>query len=475
MSASRARSRALGALLALASGCGARSDPGDGGEPRACESDAQFCTSAEGVCGDGVCQELCGTCPADCGGCGGEPLSLVRGPYLQSAGGRGVTVRWDTAESSRSAVAYGPSPGELRSVVVDRRYVTAHEVRLEGLPLDTRVYYAFGDPERELFRDSGMYFQSPPEAGAARRVRVWAVGDAGTADAHQRAVRDRAVSPATPLPDVWLMLGDNAYPSGTDADYQRAFFDVYPAILRHVPVWPTLGNHDAQSASSAEESGPYYDMFSLPAEGQAGGVRSGVEAYYAFDWGPVHFVCLDSSDSDRSAAGPMLRWLEEDLAATQQPWIVAFFHHPPYSKGSHDSDHEIPLVEMRENALPVLEAYGVDLVLAGHSHSYERSFYLRGHYGSSDTLEDKMVLDGSRGDPDAPSGPYSRSADGEGAVYVVAGASGKLGGGSLDHPAMVVSLAEYGSLMVDVDGGSLTGEYLVPGDAQPHDRFRIVK
>ena len=51
----------------------------------------------------------------------------------------------------------------------------------------------------------------------------------------------------------------------------------------------------------------------------------------------------------------MLTWLQNDLASTAQPWIIAFFHHPPYSKGSHDSDTEIELREMRQNALPILE------------------------------------------------------------------------------------------------------------------------
>ncbi|MCP5055221.1 MAG: hypothetical protein GY937_00685, partial [bacterium] len=101
--------------------------------------------------------------------------------------------------------------------------------------------------------------------------------------------------------------------------------------------------------------------------GEAGGVASNTEAYYSFDFGNVHFVALDSSESDRSPGGEMLSWLTADLAANQQDWTIAFFHHPPYSKGSHDSDTETPLVEMRTNAVPVLEAGGVDLVLTGHS------------------------------------------------------------------------------------------------------------
>jgi hypothetical protein len=133
----------------------------------------------------------------------------------------------------------------------------------------------------------------------------------------------------------------------------------------------------------------------------------------------------------------MWSWLQLDLADTTQEWIIAYWHHPPYSKGSHDSDDpngaDFDLVQMREQALPILENLGVDLVLAGHSHSYERSVLLDGHYGNSSTLDASMVLDGGDGSWFGD-GPYRKASPGpashEGAVYVVAGSAGQLGGGA---------------------------------------------
>ncbi len=90
----------------------------------------------------------------------------------------------------------------------------------------------------------------------------------------------------------------------------------------------------------------------------------------------------------------MLTWLELDLASTSQDWIIANWHHPPYSKGSHDSDVDSEQVAMRENALPVLESHGVDLVLTGHSHAYERSMLIDGHNGLSDTFGPQFAVDG---------------------------------------------------------------------------------
>ena len=65
-------------------------------------------------------------------------------------------------------------------------------------------------------------------------------------------------------------------------------------------------------------------------------------------------------DLDRGTAAPMAQWLRADLERTRAKWLIAFWHHPAYTKGSHDSDREGQLIEMRENFMPILEAAGVD-------------------------------------------------------------------------------------------------------------------
>ena len=186
-----------------------------------------------------------------------------------------------------------------------------------------------------------------------------------------------------------------------------------------------MGNHEGYTSDSASQSGPYYDAYVLPTKGEAGGVPSGTEAYYSFDHGNVHFVVLDSYESSRKVDGPMLTWLANDLAATTQKWIIAYFHHPPYTKGSHDSDKEKQLIEMRENANPILEAAGVDLVRAGHSHIYERSYLIAGYYKTPTKKSEGTILDAGDG-AIAGDGAYVKTAKGQknGAVYVVAGHGG---------------------------------------------------
>jgi hypothetical protein len=273
------------------------------------------------------------------------------------------------------------------------------------------------------------------------------------------------------------MLGDNAYNSGTDTEYQNAVFAMYPQTLRQSVLWPTLGNHDTASSSNPPATLPYFQMFSLPVNGEAGGLASGTEKYYSFDFGNIHFVCLDSMSSSRQPGSAMLTWLDNDLAASTQDWLIAFWHHPPYSKGSHNSDTEAGLVEMRSNVLPVLEAHGVDLVLTGHSHSYERSYLLDGHYGVSTTLAPSMIKDGGSG-RESETGAYTKPVLGPspnlGAVYAVAGSSGQTSGGTLNHPAMFISLNNLGSMVLDIDGGRLDAKFLRETGAIA-DSFTMIK
>jgi hypothetical protein len=102
----------------------------------------------------------------------------------------------------------------------------------------------------------------------------------------------------------------------------------------------------------------------------------------------------------------------------------------------------------------------VDLILTGHSHVYERSMLVNGHYGMSNTFTQAMVIDGGDGRKSGD-GAYSRAPNTtKGAVYVVAGSGGQIGGGSLDHPAMFISLNKLGSMMIDFDGSSLDASFI---------------
>jgi PKD repeat protein len=409
----------------------------------------------------------------------GTPVpQVIRGPYLQNARHTSITVRWRTNIPTTSMVSIGPAPDNLLKTFADPTLTTEHSVEVFGR-FPALTYYAVGTTDMILVGpDADHLFSVPPIAGLPSPTRIWVLGDSGTGDANAMAVRDAMVDYAgEEWVDLWLMLGDNAYFSGTDIEYQTQMFDIYPDILRTTVLWPTLGNHDALSASSTNQSGPYYDIFGLPTAGESGGLASGTEAYYAFDFANIHFVSLDSHLTDRSPNGPMLTWLAQDLAATDQDWILVFWHHPPYSKGSHNSDIELRMVEMRENAVPILEDHGVDVLFTGHSHNYERSFLIDSHYGPSDTFMESHKLNGGDGKLDGD-GAYTKPLSGpdphQGTVYAVAGTGGSTHGGSLDHPAMYTAFNSLGSLLIEVDDQVLNATF-VDDQGEAQDYFRIVK
>lgn len=405
---------------------------------------------------------------------------VTRGPYLQIGTPTSVTVRWRTAVPTDSRVRFGAAPGALTGAFDVATPTTEHEVTLTGLTPETRYYYSVGSATTvQAGDDAGHYFKTSPPVGAPRPTRFWILGDSGLPGSIQNNVRDAWETWAGgAAADVWLMLGDNAYDAGTDSEFTAGLFTPYAAQLRKTILWPTRGNHDVVYSGAGND---YYDHFSLPTAGQAGGLPSGTEAYYSFDYGNIHCVCLDSEGTNRGVSGLMLNWLRLDLAATRQAWTIAFWHHPPYTKGSHDSDDDLDsgarMGEMRRNALPILDSLGVDLVLTGHSHSYERSVLLKEHYGTSGTLAPAMIVNGGDGSPTG-NGAYQKWSPGaaprEGAVYAVAGSSARADGGPLNHPVMVRSLNVGGSLILDVNANRLDAKFLSQTGAIL-DTFTILK
>jgi hypothetical protein len=406
--------------------------------------------------------------------------SIVRGPYLQVATSSNIIVRWRTSTETDSLVRFGTTLGSLNKGVTNYAQELDHEIKLTGLVPDTKYFYAIGTSTQLVAGDAGYFFVTAPAPGVAKPMRIWAIGDFGTGFMEQTNVRNAYTNfTGTRHTDAWLFLGDNAYYTGLDSDYQSYVFNVYSNELRRMVVWPTVGNHETAFSPALSDNYDYYRIFTMPTAGEAGGVPSGTEHFYSYDYGNIHFVVLDSMTAIfREPNSVMAQWLKTDLADTTRDWVIVYFHHPPYTKGSHDSDVESDLVQVRANILPILEAGGVDLVLTGHSHCYERSFLIDGFYGGSTTATAMNFLDHGDGRTNG-TGAYSKPAGGLGAnrgvVYIVDGSSGGQGGGGLlNHPAMYYSVLTPGSLVIDIDGLRLDGTF-VSGSGTVDDTFTIIK
>ena len=439
---------------------------------------------------------------------------LVRGPYVQRATPHSICVVWRTDMASTPVVRFGANAAQLdrqaggADILVrrgDGRSLAKtadgssdfarldgapqgsfqFEACLTGLEPNQQYYYAIYEGEKKLAGgDENHRFKTHPMTGANLPVRFWVVGDSGTGRPNQAqvyAAMTNHTARENHPPDFYLHVGDLAYSRGRDAEFQAHYFEMYGATLRHTVCWAAMGNHEGYRAKGTQGTGvgPYFDAFVQPMKGEAGGVPSRTESYYSFDWGRVHFLCLNSHDEDRKPTGRMAQWIQEDLsqakAGGQTDWLIAFFHHAPYTKGTHDSDKEKALVEVRQYLMPILEQGGVDLVLTGHSHIYERSMLMDGAYDAKTTATHVILNDGD-GDPQGD-GAYRKSAgihSHQGTVQVVTGHGGATVGRKGTMPVMRKITVEHGSTLVDISGDTLSA-IMLNKKGEVGDRFSVIK
>ncbi len=206
-------------------------------------------------------------------------------------------------------------------------------------------------------------------------VRFLVIGDTGTGTEKQKQLAEVMLKSRAAFPyEFVLMLGDNMYGGEKPADFKVKFEDIYKPLLdQKVTFYATLGNHD-------ESNQRFYDHFNMKGE-----------EYYRLKKGNVAFYSLNSNYMDKR----QVKWLENELSKDTSEWKVAFFHHPPYSSGGkHGSS-----TGLRQVVEPIFLKYGVNVVLAGHEHFYERLKPQKGIYyfisGAGGKLREGDVKKGS--------------------------------------------------------------------------------
>lgn len=419
-----------------------------------------------------------------------DDVTLTRGPYLQMVSQTAATLRWRTNAAADSKIEVGTVHGSYTKVAANPDVTTEHEVRISGLAPGTKYYYRFGSSTQVLQDGADNFFVTAPANNSTQKVRMAVFGDCGKGNSTQQQVLNAYLEHVGGTPaELLLLLGDNAYEDGTDQDYQAGFFEPYGGtILKNHALFPAIGNHEYKTVPPDARDGPYYQIFSNPTQGQCGGTPSGSEAFYSFDWGNIHFLSLDSYGEEAGGSrlfdtlGPQVSWVKRDLAATTRQWIVVIFHHPPYAKGTYNSDTSDDLVALRENFIRILERYGVDLVLCGHSHVYERSYLLNGHYGKESSFDPQTharSTSSGKYDGSANSCPYltpGRTPN-QGTVYVVAGSAATRNSdveNGFPHNALPFSTTDAGMLYLEVEDNRLDARF-IRDDGVVWDRFTILK
>jgi hypothetical protein len=354
--------------------------------------------------------------------------NLVWKPYLEQITDTGVIISWTTQTGTNPRVQYSIDTSySTSSPIGTTRTLSAlntklNHVVLNGLLPNTTYNYKIYTNNEDLLPGELLSFQTAPTTGSTTPFTFLAFGDYGTAGSAQLALRDQMQRDSFRF---ILTTGDNAYEDALYTDFDTKVFQVYRDIFPRAPIFPSMGNHEYHISAGAA----YLDLFDLPATALRAADQ---ERYYSFDYGNAHIVVLDSNtplDADDSAAADdMFDWLRNDLSQTTQRWKIVAFHHSPYSIGAfHGSDSRV-----QSKLVPIFETYGVDLVLTGHDHTYQRSAPLRG-------------------------GQVTTVADG-GIVYVVSGAGEKAADRCDSAVAWIVfarcsqSYGLYSRITVDGDG-----------------------
>src|SRR5215213_3428682 len=338
-----------------------------------------------------------------------------REPYVQGITATSAVICWVGEEPAAGVVRYGKTPG-LGREQVDATIDNRHALTIVGLdPGSTYHYRVEGSGASWL---TGSFRTAPSGEGSSFSFAV--VGDSGSGGKGQLKVAGLLGRLET---DLILHTGDVVYPAGEERHYDLRFFAPYEDIIKEVPVFPVLGNHDVRTGNGAA----FFENFHPPL-----GSPGSTKRYYSFDWGDAHFVALDSElyHADSGARAELQKaFLERDLAATGKRWKVAFLHRSPYSSSRHGGDKKV-----RQDLEPIFTRHNVDLVFAGHDHVYERTIPIKG------------------------------------VTYVVSG-----GGGRRLYPAgkgrlTACSRSAHHAVLVRVDGGRLSLEVVEP-DGTVFDRF----
>lgn len=406
----------------------------------------------------------------------------ARAPYLLMNSTDSILLRWGTNEDVQGEVHYGLKPEQLDQVVVEQEASRDHRLTLSGLQAGTRYYYRIKNRDQDQWlQNKPEWFYTSPTAKSNASSRILILGDPGYASSMQTNVLESVlgwarenIRPDRAYLDMVLTTGDNAYKNGSAEEFRKNFFTPYQSIFRNIPLWPVFGNHDARRKA-------FYKLFDRPTRAESGGVASHDKTYFSFNYSQTHFVILDSHYGDVTPGSIMLTWLEKDLELNKLPWTVVLFHHPPYTRGTHNSDNPEDsrgrMQRVRQNLLPILDAAKVDMVISGHSHGYERSPMLTCHYGTSDSLQEWMQERGSKAKK-AMGVVYHKTSGPDqafnGVVYMVVGSSAKVDNAPFNHPAMQYSIAETGSVIIDVNQHELV-TYFINELGDVRDQFTIHK
>jgi 3',5'-cyclic AMP phosphodiesterase CpdA len=346
-----------------------------------------------------------------------------------------AAVEWGTTDALGNVTSASAKPMGGHELV-------SYTAVLSGLAANTTYHYRarLGGERSEAFE-----FRTAPIGRADFRVLHW--GDHGVPDAENPLGEADGDAPVrnvglarTLMPAMHVVAGDLSYANGVPTTWDK-YFDMLEPYAARTPYMAAVGNHEREAGQGFTQ----YDA-RLPVPNHPTG------RWYAVRYANAVFIALDTEHACAEVVtrdfvpglltqscngGPQpdqYRFLEDTLKAARADagvdWIVTYHHYPLWSDGRHGSN-----LAIRNTWGPLYDKYGVDLVLQGHDHVYERTKPIRGTNVTQ-----------------------------VGTVYITGGTGGAshYAFKNADPPEWVAGRnnAEYGVVVLDFSGINLTGRFV---------------
>jgi Icc-related predicted phosphoesterase len=281
-----------------------------------------------------------------------------RYPYISLVDKDEIVIAFKTKSACSSKVVVE----DLFGRIIDQGnmvYDTSHAFYFKLPPGIYKYKITIGDT---LIIDEKFSFRIPSESDSVLSFLIF--GDSGTGEQAQFEVRDAMLDFLNERKiDFIIHTGDVVYPDGAPWQYDKRYFDVYRDMLSNNFVFLTPGNHDYYY--DGKGSG-YFSSFFLPMN------EYGTEEFYSFTFGNAFFISLNITGFvDYKPGSRQYNWLIKTLSsqeAQSKMWRVVFFHIPPFSTVQHYDPG------IFDYLFPVFKSFGVNLILCGHVHGYERGY-----------------------------------------------------------------------------------------------------
>jgi tartrate-resistant acid phosphatase type 5 len=306
--------------------------------------------------------------------------------YIGQLTAESVLIAWGTAvgKGGDNTIGRASAPmGQARVKIGDKTLTTGKNwIEAGNLRPDAAYSYEVAVDGRRI--GEGTFRTYPSRADS---LVFFVIGDYGTGGPGQRAIAEamkaefeKRAATVHPVRFV-LTLGDNIYANAylgyrvshsgaDDRDWATKFFQPYAGILRYVPFYPTLGNHDGNATENRGDLAAYLDNFFFPENKPA--------RWYRFSFGGLaDFFALDSTDNTAEGhrspvfapEGEQSRWLAKVLADSKAPWKIPYFHHAVFNAGpGHGANYNV-----LRHWVDLFQKTGVKAVFNGHEHNMQVS------------------------------------------------------------------------------------------------------